>query len=141
MGRLVVERLLDRAPAAKVVTVVREPERVEELARLGIGVRRGHYDEPESLAPAFAGAGRLVLISSPELAADRRIGHHRAAIDAAARAGVGAIAYTSFLGADAEATGVTEAHHATEAAIPAAAQPCCRPCPRGARPDRTWPPS
>ncbi|SDM49056.1 NAD(P)H-binding protein [Nonomuraea jiangxiensis] len=110
LGRLVVDRLSTRA---QVTAVVRDPAR----APVGVPVRRGDYDDPASLREAFEGATRLLLISSPELDAARRIGQHVAAIAAARDVGVGAIAYTSFLGAATSATGVTEAHHATEKAI------------------------
>ncbi|NUP77984.1 MAG: NAD(P)H-binding protein [Nonomuraea sp.] len=110
LGRLVIDRLRARA---EVVAAVRDLGKAPE----GVPARRGDYDDPASLRDAFDGAGRLLLISSPELDPARRIAHHLAAITAAQDAGVGAIAYTSFLDADTVATGMTEAHHATEQAI------------------------
>ncbi|GAA2728496.1 NAD(P)H-binding protein [Actinocorallia aurantiaca] len=116
-GRLVIERLLTRMPAGEVVAAVRDPVRGADLAALGVDVRHGDYDDPASLRSAFRGAERLLLISSPELAPDRRIRQHLAAIDAAGVGGVQAIAYTSFLGADRSGEGMNAAHHATERAI------------------------
>ncbi|MFF3669777.1 NAD(P)H-binding protein [Microtetraspora malaysiensis] len=110
LGRLVIDRLSGRTD---VVAVVRDPARAPE----GVPVRRGDYDDPASLRVAFDGAARLLLISSPELDPAQRIAHHLAAVDAAVEVGVGAVAYTSFLGAGTVATGVTEAHHATEKAV------------------------
>ncbi|GAA3107290.1 NAD(P)H-binding protein [Streptosporangium carneum] len=110
LGRLVVDRLRNRA---EVVAAVRDPGRAPE----GVPVRRGDYDDPASLREAFDGAARLLLISSPELDPARRVAQHLAAIAAAVEVGVGAVAYTSFLGADTGATGMTEAHHVTERAI------------------------
>ncbi|MEV4097832.1 NAD(P)H-binding protein [Streptosporangium saharense] len=110
LGRLVVDRLRDRA---EVVAAVRDPGR----APAGVAVRRGDYDDPASLRTAFEGADRLLLISSPELDPARRIGQHLAALAAAVEVVVGAVAYTSFLDADTVPTGMTEAHHATEQAV------------------------
>ena len=110
LGRLVISHLRSRA---EVVAVVRDPERAPE----GVPVRRGDYDDPASLREAFDGADRLLLISSPELDPTRRIRQHLAAVAAAKDVGVGAIVFTSFLGADTVATGMTEAYHATEQAI------------------------
>ncbi|KOV79939.1 NAD(P)H-binding protein [Nocardia sp. NRRL S-836] len=110
LGRLVVERL---SAHTEVVAAVRDPSRAPE----GVAVRHGDYDDPAGLRAAFDGADRLLLISSPELDAAKRVAQHRNAISAARDAGVGAIAYTSFLGADTTATGLTEAHHATEQAL------------------------
>lgn len=110
LGRLVVDRLSGRAG---VVAAVRDPARAPE----GVPARQADFTDPASMRTAFAGATRLLLISSPALDPEVRIGHHLAAVGAARDAGVGAIAYTSFLGAGTTATGVTEAHHATERAI------------------------
>ncbi|MGV9325784.1 NAD(P)H-binding protein [Streptosporangium sandarakinum] len=110
LGRLVIAHLRTRA---EVVAVVRDPGRAPE----GVPARRGDYDDPASLREAFDGVDRLLLISSPELDTARRIGQHLAAVAAAKDAGVGAVVFTSFLGADTAATGLTEAYHATERAV------------------------
>ncbi|MFJ9752508.1 NAD(P)H-binding protein [Streptomyces chartreusis] len=117
LGRLVVEQLLIRIPAKDIAVAVRSPESVPGFAARGVQIRRGDYDVPGTLPAAFEGADRLLLISSPELDPIRRTGHHRAAVDAARRVGVGAVVYTSFLDADAKADGVTAAHHVTEQAL------------------------
>lgn len=122
-GRLVIDQLLARCPADRIVAAVRDPEGVADLAARGVRVRLGDYDDPATLRTAFKGTDRLLLISSPELEPSRRAGQHQAAIDAARTAGVGAIVYTSFLGADTQAHGVTAAHHATERALSASGLP------------------
>ncbi|MDX6740776.1 NAD(P)H-binding protein [Actinocorallia sp. A-T 12471] len=114
LGRLVLDGLAAAAPGAEVVAAVRDPAKAADL---GVTVRRGDYDDPASLRTAFAGADRLLLISSPELDGARRIAQHRAAVEAAREVGVGSIVYTSFLGAGTQATGLTEAHYATERLI------------------------
>src|SRR5262249_38230602 len=55
------------------------------------------FDEPESLAKAFADGDRMLLIST--LSVGRRATQHRNAIEAAVKAGVKHIAYTSSGGA------------------------------------------
>ncbi|MFI6266640.1 NAD(P)H-binding protein [Micromonospora sp. NPDC051006] len=117
LGRLVIGQLLTRLPAGRIAVAVRDPARGAGLAALGVDVRHGDYDDPASLRLAFRDAERLLLISSPELAPDRRIRQHLAAIEAAAANGVRAIAYTSFLGADRGGEGMNAAHHVTEQAI------------------------
>lgn len=110
LGRLVISNLRTRAD---VTAVVRDLERAPD----GVPARRGDYDDPASLREAFDGADRLLLISSPELDPARRIRQHLAAVAAAEEVGVGAVIFTSFLGAGTAATGMTEAYHATEQAI------------------------
>ncbi|MFJ4927196.1 NAD(P)H-binding protein [Streptomyces sp. NPDC088736] len=123
LGRLVVDRLLGRCPADRIVAAVRDPGGCADLAARGITVRLGDYDDPSTLRTAFRGADRLLLISSPELDPDRRAGQHRNAVDAAVAAGVGSVVYTSFLGADTQADGFTAAHHATERLLAACGLP------------------
>ncbi|MDH6436875.1 NAD(P)H dehydrogenase (quinone) [Streptomyces sp. SAI-144] len=122
-GRLVIDQLLARRPADRVVAAVRNPNGAVDLAARGVHVRLGDYDDPATLRTAFKGADRLLLISSPELEPYRRARQHQAAIDAARAAGVGSIAYTSFLGADTQADGVTAAHHSTERTLLASGLP------------------
>ncbi|MFD0731307.1 NAD(P)H-binding protein [Planotetraspora mira] len=117
LGRLVVDHLSARVSPGRIVAAVRDPGRAADLAERGIRVRRGDYDDTASLHDAFEGAGRLLLISSPELDPARRVPQHLAAVKAAKDVGVGAIAYTSVLGADTGGAGVAAAHHATEQAI------------------------
>ncbi|MFI5855203.1 NAD(P)H-binding protein [Streptomyces parvulus] len=122
-GRLVVDRLLTRAPAGEIAAAVRTPGRVTDLAARGVQVRHCDYDDPDTLLTAFRGADRLLHVSSPELQPERRIAQHQAVVDAACATGVGLVVYTSFLDADSRAGGVTEAHYATERALGAAGIP------------------
>lgn len=67
----------------------------------GVETVRAEFSDAAACREAFAGADALLLVSAGE-AADR-LDQHRSAIDAAARAGVGHVVYTSFLGAAADA--------------------------------------
>ena len=95
LGRRVVELLLD-AGASDVVATSRDPSKLADLAARGVEVRKADFDDPASLPAAFAGAERLLLISTDSLGAPgQRIAQHRAAVAAAVEAGVKHIAYTS----------------------------------------------
>src|SRR5581483_7517158 len=72
----------------------RDRAKAERFARHGIEVRRGDYADPDSLPAAFEGADQLLLVSSNDPTANA-ISLHRAAVDAARRAGVKRILYTS----------------------------------------------
>jgi NAD(P)H dehydrogenase (quinone) len=95
LGRLVAEQLLERLAPEELVLVTRRPEALRELRARGADVRYGDFDDPPSLAGAFAGGRRMLLISTD--AVGRRVRQHRAAIDAAAAAGVGHVAFTSIV--------------------------------------------
>lgn len=125
LGRLVIDTLLQTAPASAIVAGVREPAKNEGAANAlrekGIEVRAADYTQPATLASAFAGVDRLLLISSSENG-KRRV-QHRNVIDAAKDASVGLIAYTSILHADTSPLFLAEEHRDTEAALAEAGIP------------------
>ncbi|PYC88528.1 NAD(P)-dependent oxidoreductase [Streptomyces tateyamensis] len=98
LGRRTVERLLDRFPAERIGVSVRDPRSARDLADRGVRVRRGDFDDPASLVHAFEGAEQLLLVSLDRTGEECVTGH-RAAIEAAVKAGVGRILYTSQMGA------------------------------------------
>jgi NAD(P)H dehydrogenase (quinone) len=115
LGRLVIAGLLKRVPAGSIVAAVRDVAKAADLARLGVQVRHADYTDPASLEAAFQGAGKVLLISSSALG--ERVQQHRNAIDAAVRAKVGLLAYTSVLRADSSILGLAAEHRETEAAL------------------------
>jgi NAD(P)H dehydrogenase (quinone) len=116
LGRLVVESLVARGvPAGRVVAAVRNTEKAAELASRGVQVREADYARPETLGAAFEAVGRLLLVSGNEVG--RRVAQHENVVRAAERAGVGLLAYTSILKADAAETQLAVEHRATEHVI------------------------
>lgn len=121
LGRLVIEELLRTVPAERIVAAVRTPDKVQDLAARGVHVRQADYGRPETLDTAFTGADTVLLISSSEVG--RRAPQHKAVIDAAARAGVKLLAYTSILHADTSPMGLAAEHKETEAYLKASGVP------------------
>lgn len=121
LGRLVIDALLHTVPADRIVAAVRNPGKAADLAAKGITVREADYDRPDTLATAFAGVERVLLISSSDVG--KRSPQHRAVIDAAKSAGVKLLAYTSILHADVTPARLADEHRETEAAIAAAGVP------------------
>jgi NAD(P)H dehydrogenase (quinone) len=114
LGRLAVEALLRRGiPASRIVATGRDVAGIKDLADRGVAVRRADFGDPDSLAAAFEGAEKLLLISASVPVTDR-FANHRRAIDAAQSAGVSLVAYTSMTRADTTATIIGETHRATE---------------------------
>jgi len=112
LGRLVIENLLKKVPANEIVAAVRNPDKVKDLAELGVQVRHADYDQPKTLDKAFEGVDKLLMISANEVG--RRTPQHRAVIDAAKRTGVKFIAYTSLLHADKSPLPLAKEHQETE---------------------------
>ena len=113
LGRLVIQSLLTKVAASRIVAAVRNPQKASDLAALGVQIRRADYTDSASLDAAFQGAEKVLLISSSEVG--QRLAQHRNAIDAARRAGVSLLAYTSLLHADTSPLGLAGEHVATEA--------------------------
>lgn len=118
LGRLVVQQLRKSVPARDLVALVRNPAKAADL---GIEARRFDYDEPATLDSALAGVDTLLLISANEVG--KREAQHRNVVDAAKRAGVKRIVYTSLLRADSSPLDLAAEHLATERAIEASGIP------------------
>lgn len=122
LGSRVVAALLERVPAEDVAVSVRDPEKADGLRAGGVEVRRGDFDDPESLDRAFAGVERLLLVST-DGDNESRLRQHRNAVAAAERAGVKFIAYTSLARTDRSPLALGAVHRETEAAIRATGIP------------------
>lgn len=102
LGHAIVERLVDRVPADRVGASVRDPGKAAALEALGVRVRRGDFDDPQSLRHAFEGAAQVLMVSSNARASGGDpLAQHRAAIEAAQAVGAGRIVYTSHMAASA----------------------------------------
>jgi len=116
LGHLVINELLKTQPAAELIAAVRSPEKAQDLAALGLSIRKADYDQPATLDDAFKGAEKILLISSSDVG--RRVPQHRAVIEAAKRANISLLAYTSLLHADTSPLAILgEEHRATEALL------------------------
>lgn len=115
LGGLVVEDLLALGVAPeRLILVSRTPEALERYAAMGASTRFGDFTQPESLAAAYEGGDRMLLISINTGVGGERPALHEAAIDAAVAAGVRHIAYTSFVDLDNNDSPLAEDHRRTE---------------------------
>lgn len=93
LGGTVIETLLKKIPAQQIAALVRKEEKQVELQSKGLQAYRGDYDDIDSLEKAMNGADTVLLISSGD--EGDRMQQHRNVVDAAKKAGVTCIAYTS----------------------------------------------
>ena len=121
LGRSVIERLLERAPAGQVVAAMRDPAKGADLSRLGVLVREADYKRPATLSKAFEGVYRVLLIASTEVVG--RLPLHCAVIDAAQARGVSLLAYASMLHADTSTARLAIEYRQTEEAIKSSGLP------------------
>ncbi|MFF7650790.1 SDR family oxidoreductase [Streptomyces sp. NPDC007983] len=115
LGRLVIEGLLEKVPADRITAVVRDADKAAPLAARGVTLKVADYSRPETLRGAFAAGDKVLLISGSEVG--QRVPQHQAVIDAAKKAGVALLAYTSVLGGPAADFTLADEHHATEQAL------------------------
>ncbi len=87
LGRLVLDHLMNLAPAEDIVAITRTPETLAAYAERGVDVRHGDYEDEESLIAAFQGVERLLLAPSKAVPAERREQQDNA-VRAARHAGV-----------------------------------------------------
>src|SRR5262249_55054680 len=66
LGRQGVEQLLEKN-GGSIIATTRTPEKLADFAKRGVEVRHADFAKPETLAKAFAGAERLLLISTGDL--------------------------------------------------------------------------
>ena len=109
LGRLVVEQLKSRTSADNIVALVRTPEKALDL---GVNARDFDYNQTEGLEEALNGVDTLLLISGSEVG--QRATQHSNVIEAAKKAGIKWIVYTSLLHADTSTLSLAGEHLATE---------------------------
>jgi len=114
LGRLTIAKLKEKVATDSIVALVRTPEKAADL---GVETRAFDYSKRDSLAASLQGIDKLLLISGNEVG--QRLPQHIAVIEAAKKAGVKQIIYTSILHADTSSLGLAVEHLATEAAIKA----------------------
>jgi NAD(P)H dehydrogenase (quinone) len=117
LGRRVVELLLEKN-AGDVIAATRNPDALQDLAAKGVKVVRADFGQPASLAAAFAGVDRALLISTDAIG--KRVEQHRAAVKAFENAGVKHVVYTSMPNPGPESpVTIAPEHRATEELIAA----------------------
>ncbi len=118
LGRLVVEGLKGKGLSANVVALVRSPHKAVDL---GVEAREFDYNNPNQLVDSLKGIDNLILISGNEIG--QRATQHANVIEAAKKAGVKWVVYTSLLHADTSTLSLAPEHFATEETLKASGLP------------------
>jgi NAD(P)H dehydrogenase (quinone) len=97
LGRRVIELVLAKNSGNKIIAgSSRNLEALSSYAGQGVEIRKVDFEDPKTLAEAFKGVDRLLLISTKALGKQRQL-QHQSAIEAARKAGVKHIIYTSMI--------------------------------------------
>lgn len=96
LGSQIVKATIEIVGRDGVIGLARSPGKAESL---DIEIRPGDYDSPSDLGGSLMGIDTLLLVSGMD-APEKRIDQHRNVIEAAKKAGVGKLVYTSVQGAE-----------------------------------------
>ncbi len=121
LGRHVVQLLLD-AGKDHIIAASRDTAKLADLAAKGAETRTADFDDAASLAAAFKGADRVLIISTDALGSGERLRQHLNAVKAATEAGA-EIVYTSMPKPEGSAVIFAPDHAGTEKAIIASGRP------------------
>jgi NAD(P)H dehydrogenase (quinone) len=119
LGRLIVEEVLRRTPDLKFAVSVRDPSAAADLAQRGIDVRQADYHDHASLATAFAGIDRLLLMPTATPDPEARVAEMKLVAKAVAEAGVRHVVYPGTAEAEGLDNPLLTAHQRVFAAIEA----------------------
>ncbi|MBB3525038.1 MULTISPECIES: SDR family oxidoreductase [Rhizobium] len=122
LGQRIIHHLIETYKVApgQIIAATRNPEKLAELANRGVITRKADFDDAAGLEKAFAGVDRLLIISTDALdTPGKRLAQHKAAVAAAAKAGVKHIAYTSMPAPDDSLVTFAPDHLGSENAIKA----------------------
>jgi NAD(P)H dehydrogenase (quinone) len=119
LGSLIVRSLSGRGHA--VVAIARDAAKAEPLRAADVEVRVADYSSPEGWDAALAGVYRLILVSGSEVG--QRLTQHTTVVEAAKRAGVQWVGYTSAPHADTTTLVLAPEHKATEEMLAASGLP------------------
>lgn len=85
--------LLKKRPATQLAALVRDAGKATDLAEKGVTIRVGDYNDTASLEQAMRGIDKVLLIAGAD--EDKRVQQHINVIEAAKKAGIQLVAYTS----------------------------------------------
>lgn len=93
LGTAVINHLLEKTSANQIAALVRDESKASALKEKGVDIRVGSYDDTASLDRAMQGIEKVLLIAGTD--EEKRLQQHQNVVDAAKKAGVQCIAYTS----------------------------------------------
>jgi NAD(P)H dehydrogenase (quinone) len=122
LGQRVIHHLIEtyKVSPGSIIAATRSPEKLADFTARGVVARKADFDDAAALPAAFAGVDRLLIISTDALdTPGKRLSQHKAAVEAARKAGVKHILYTSMPSPGKSLVTFAPDHLGTEQAIQA----------------------
>lgn len=111
LGRATLEFLSGSTPSTgpPIVGTTRSLSRAPQIPN--VAFRVGDFDTPGTLDAAFAGAAKVLIVSTDSFDNAKRLVQHKNALDACVRAGVGRVYYTSLAINGSRESSISELQH------------------------------
>ncbi len=93
LGAGVIQTLLQKTSPDQIAALVRDANKASDLRDKGVDIRVGNYDDTDSLDHALQNIEKVLLIAGTD--EKNRLQQHQNVVDAAKKAGVSCLAYTS----------------------------------------------
>jgi NAD(P)H dehydrogenase (quinone) len=93
LGTAVIKNLLKQTSANQIAAFVRDESKASALRAYGVEIRVGSYDDTASIDQAMKGIKKVLLIAGTD--EENRLQQHQNVVDAAKKAGVQCVTYTS----------------------------------------------
>ncbi|MGM9507917.1 SDR family oxidoreductase [Larkinella sp. GY13] len=93
LGTAVIDQLLQKIPASQITAFVRDETKAAHMLKQGVTIRVGTYDDINALDSTMQGVETVLLIAGTD--EENRVRQHQNVVDAARKADVQRIAYTS----------------------------------------------
>ncbi|WP_339738585.1 SDR family oxidoreductase [uncultured Sunxiuqinia sp.] len=94
LGSQVLALLVEKMDVHNIAAIARDPAKLEAYQAKGVKVIQADYDQPASLDKAFEGIDTLYFVSASDI--DKRREQHENVVNAAKKAGIRHVVYTSF---------------------------------------------
>lgn len=109
LGKRVCDFLI--AKKVKFIAGSRDVKKLADLQAKGVEVREANFEKPDELVKSLKGVDRFLIISTDTIDGSKRFNHHKNAFEAAKKAGVKYIVYTSLPGARPDPTSIINTDH------------------------------
>ncbi|UFH57839.1 SDR family oxidoreductase [Spirosoma sp. KNUC1025] len=93
LGTAVIHQLVQKVPASQIAAFVRDETKAVNLVKQGVTIHIGTYDDIQSLDRAMQGIETVLLIAGTD--EEKRVRQHQNVVNAAKKASIRRIAYTS----------------------------------------------
>lgn len=95
LGKQTLKSLLSKTDASNLAALVRDESKAADLKESGVEIRKGDYEDIDSLKAAFQGIDKLFFVSASDV--EKRLPQHENVMKAVKESNIKHVVYTSFV--------------------------------------------